>query len=97
MPQTNCPMYRNVNTEYTVSRRYRDFLWIYNQLVDKYPGAIVPPVPEKHAIGRFQDEFVEARRAALEKCIRKISAIPLFQVDEDVRLFLESETFSTDV
>ncbi|CAG8441253.1 6977_t:CDS:10 [Diversispora eburnea] len=55
------------SNDFTVLRRYRDFLWLYNQLTLRNPGVIVPPVPEKHAIGRFQDEFVENRRQALEK------------------------------
>ncbi|KAJ3416832.1 Vacuolar protein sorting-associated protein 5 [Chytridiales sp. JEL 0842] len=93
--KTNNPAYRN--PEFSVNRRYRDFLWLYNQLVDRYPGAIIPPIPEKLAIGRFQDEFIEARRAALERCIRKITSHPLLQDDESVRLFLESESFNVDI
>ncbi|KAH9271518.1 hypothetical protein BASA83_006373 [Batrachochytrium salamandrivorans] len=92
--KTSSPNYRN--PEFVVNRRFRDFLWLYNQLVSKYPGAIIPPVPEKHAIGRFQEEFVEARRLALERFIRKVVAHPTLQPDADVRLFLESETFSFD-
>eukprot|EP00842_Homolaphlyctis_polyrhiza_P005729 jgi/Hompol1/6157/HPOL_002194-RA len=92
--KTTSPEYRNA--EFIVVRRFRDFLWLYNQLLGKYPGAIVPPIPEKHAIGRFQEEFIEARREALERFIRKVVAHPLFQPDADVRLFLESETFDTD-
>jgi sorting nexin-1/2 len=86
--------------------------------VERYPGAIVPPIPEKLAIGsyplekrkksvvktkcssntgRFQDEFIEVRRSALERCIRKITSHPLLQGDENVKLFLESESFSVDV
>lgn len=93
--QTTSPEYRNA--ECIVYRRFRDFLWLYNQLVDKYPGAIIPPVPEKHAIGRFQEDFVEARRCALERFLQKTVQHPILQPDTDLRLFLESETFSSDV
>ncbi|KAJ3220282.1 Vacuolar protein sorting-associated protein 5 [Dinochytrium kinnereticum] len=92
--KTNAPGFRNL--DFTVSRRYRDFLWLYNQLTIRYPGVIVPPVPEKHAIGRFQDDFVESRRFALERCIKKIVSHPLLQLDEDVKMFLESESFAVD-
>ncbi|KAI8855171.1 Vps5 C terminal like-domain-containing protein [Chytridium lagenaria] len=92
--KTNAPGFRNL--DFTVSRRYRDFLWLYNQLTNRYPGVIIPPVPEKHAIGRFQDDFVESRRFALERCVRKIVSHPLLQLDEDVKLFLESESFAVD-
>ncbi|CAG8472199.1 29177_t:CDS:10 [Racocetra persica] len=83
--------------EFTVLRRYRDFLWLYNQLTLNNPGVIVPPVPGKHVIGRFQDEFVENRRQALEKCLNKITSHPLLRSDPNLKLFLESDTFATDV
>jgi hypothetical protein len=47
--QTNSSAFRS--SEMVVSRRYRDFLWLYNQLTVGNPGVIVPPVPEKHALG----------------------------------------------
>ncbi|KAK9729062.1 Vacuolar protein sorting-associated protein vps5 [Basidiobolus ranarum] len=81
----------------SVNRRYRDFLWLYNQLTTGNPGVIVPPVPEKHALGRFQGEFVESRRAALEQCLIKITAHPMLYGDPDLKIFLESENFSRDV
>ncbi|CAI2184719.1 16472_t:CDS:10, partial [Funneliformis geosporum] len=85
------------NQDFTVLRRYRDFLWLYNQLTFGNPGVIVPPVPGKHAIGRFQDEFVENRRQALEKCLNKITSHPILYRDPDLKLFLESDTFTIDV
>ncbi|RKO90921.1 Phox homologous domain-containing protein, partial [Blyttiomyces helicus] len=93
--KTNSERYRNFDS--TVSRRFRDFLWLYQQLVARYPGVVIPPVPEKHAIGRFQEDFVESRRSALERCLRKIVAHPLLRDDEDLQIFLESETFLADV
>ncbi|RHZ79077.1 hypothetical protein Glove_152g101 [Diversispora epigaea] len=83
--------------DFTVLRRYRDFLWLYNQLTLRNPGVIVPPVPEKHAIGRFQDEFVENRRQALEKCLNKITSHPKLYNDPGLKLFLESDSFIIDV
>lgn len=58
---------------------------------------IVPPPPEKQAVGRFNDNFVESRRAALEKMLNKIAAHPTLQLDSDLKIFLESETFTIDV
>ncbi|ORX96926.1 Vps5-domain-containing protein [Basidiobolus meristosporus CBS 931.73] len=82
---------------FSVDRRYRDFLWLYNQLTTGNPGVIVPPVPEKHALGRFQGEFVESRRVALEQCLVKITAHPMLYGDPDLKIFLESENFTRDV
>ncbi|KAG0222555.1 Vacuolar protein sorting-associated protein 5 [Actinomortierella wolfii] len=88
--KTNSTAYKS--NDFTVQRRYRDFLWLYNQLTAHNPGVIVPPVSEKHALGRFQDEFVESRRIALERCLRKITAHPMLYGDPDLKLFLESDS-----
>lgn len=57
----------------------------------------MPPPPEKQAVGRFETNFVESRRAALEKMLNKIAAHPTLQLDADLKLFLESESFNVDV
>ncbi|PQE32678.1 sorting nexin 3 protein [Rutstroemia sp. NJR-2017a WRK4] len=83
--------------EFTVTRRYRDFLWLYNSLHANNPGIVVPPPPEKQAVGRFDTNFVESRRAALERMLNKTAAHPTLQHDGDLKLFLESEAFNVDV
>ncbi|KAK1149273.1 Vacuolar protein sorting-associated protein vps5 [Aspergillus melleus] len=83
--------------EFTVSRRYRDFLWLYNSMHNNNPGVVVPPPPEKQAVGRFDTNFVESRRAALERMLNKIAAHPILQHDGDLKIFLESESFTLDV
>jgi sorting nexin-1/2 len=57
----------------------------------------VPPPPEKQAVGRFDSNFVESRRMALEKMLNKIAAHPTLQHDGDLKIFLESEAFNMDV
>ncbi|RKP01520.1 hypothetical protein CXG81DRAFT_1803, partial [Caulochytrium protostelioides] len=91
---TDCPAYRQPTT--VVHRRYRDFLWLYTQLAHRYPGAIVPPPPEKSALGRFADDFVESRRAALEVMLNRIAAQRLYEEDPDVVLFFQSNDFAAD-
>ncbi|KAI3587577.1 Vps5 C terminal like-domain-containing protein [Fusarium oxysporum f. sp. albedinis] len=83
--------------EFEVKRRYRDFLWLYTTLHGNNPGIVVPPPPEKQAVGRFDSNFVESRRAALEKMLNKTAIHPTLQHDPDLKLFLESETFNVDV
>ncbi|KAF9356627.1 Vacuolar protein sorting-associated protein 5 [Mortierella sp. AD094] len=93
--KTNSTAFKS--NDFTVQRRYRDFLWLYNQLTAHNPGVIVPPVSEKHALGRFQDEFVESRRIALERCLRKMTAHPMLYGDPDLKLFLESESLVAEI
>ncbi|KAL6712534.1 Vacuolar protein sorting-associated protein vps5 [Coniothyrium glycines] len=85
------------NPEFTVSRRYRDFLWLYTQMHNNNPGVIIPPPPEKQAVGRFDVDFVESRRAALERMLNKTACHPILQHDSDLKLFLESDAFNVDV
>ena len=93
--QTTSKAYRQ--PEFAVTRRYRDFLWLYNSLHTNNPGVVVPPPPEKQAVGRFDTNFVESRRAALERMLNKTAAHPTLQHDGDLKLFLESEAFNVDV
>ncbi|KAG1881142.1 Vps5 C terminal like-domain-containing protein [Suillus subluteus] len=82
---------------FSVLRRYSDFLWLYETLSANNPGVVVPPVPEKSPFGRFDETFVQQRRLALEKCIQKIVNHPVLAKDPDLKLFLESDTFSLDI
>ena len=93
--QTTSKAYRQ--PEFSVSRRYRDFLWLYNSLHNNNPGVVVPPPPEKQAVGRFDSNFVESRRAALERMLNKTAAHPVLHHDADLKLFLESDAFNMDV
>jgi sorting nexin-1/2 len=61
------------------------------------PGIVVPPPPEKQAVGRFDTNFVESRRAALERMLNKTAAHPTLQHDGDLKMFLESESFTVDI
>lgn len=54
---TSAPQFKK--TDFSVQRRYKEFLWLYQQLSTNNPGVIVPPAPEKHAMGRFEEDFVE--------------------------------------
>ena len=58
---------------------------------------IVPPIPEKSSLNRFQETFVENRRLALNKSIQKIANHPALCNDVDLKLFLESDSFALDV
>lgn len=83
--------------EFVVRRRFKEFLWLYQHLTNKYPGVIVPPVPEKHAIGRFEEDFVENRRVQLERMLRKLGAHNILQKDADFHLFLTSQSFQMEI
>lgn len=81
-----------------VTRRYRDFRWIYHQLQNNHPGIIVPPPPTKQTyIGRFNENFIEGRRLSLEKMLTKISSLVNLGNDPDFIMFLTSQNFAADL
>ncbi|GFZ45014.1 hypothetical protein JCM24511_02740 [Saitozyma sp. JCM 24511] len=92
--RTTSPHYRK--GEFSVLRRFSDFLWLFEALTTNNPGIIVPPVPDKHPFGRFQDQFIETRRLALQRCLGKITSHPVLQLDPDLRMFLESDNFAME-
>ena len=47
--------------------------------------------------GRFSQNFVETRRQALQTCLQQVLNHPLLYTDPDLRTFLESDTFHTDI
>ncbi|KAB5589577.1 Sorting nexin-1 protein [Ceratobasidium theobromae] len=93
--KTNSPHYRKPN--FSVLRRYSDFLWLFETLSLNKPGVFIPPVPEKQGFGRFQGAFVESRRLALNNCIQKIASHPILSSDDDFKFFIESDSFALDV
>ncbi|CAG98536.1 sorting nexin 1 [Kluyveromyces lactis] len=79
-----------------VKRRYRDFRWLYRQLQHNHWGKIIPPPPEKQAVGRFKQDFIENRRAQMERMLQHIASNHVLQKDEDFILFLTSEKWSQE-
>lgn len=51
-----------------VVRRFKDFAWLHDKLEENNKGVIIPPLPEKNAVQKFQmqTEFIEQRRRALQ-------------------------------
>jgi len=99
--KTNLPAFRKSN--YNVSRRFSDFLGLHQKLVNKHmvAGRIVPPAPEKSAMGAMgvklskedttSQDFVERRRASLERFLNRTAAHSILKMDPDFRDFLEMD------
>lgn len=92
-------------SEYAVLRRFSDFLGLHEKLVVKHvpAGRIVPPAPEKSVVGATKSkwsgqeedaataEFLERRKAALARFLRRIVHHPTLAIDPDLRDFLAME------
>ena len=101
--KTDLPYFRK--TQFAVNRRFSDFLGLHEKLSEKHlhSGRIIPPTPEKSAVGMAKvkiskDEnlssaqFFEKRRAALERYLNRNASHPTLCADPDFREFLELDT-----
>uniref|UniRef100_A0A3P8U000 Sorting nexin-2 n=1 Tax=Amphiprion percula TaxID=161767 RepID=A0A3P8U000_AMPPE len=98
--QTSMSLFKQ--KDFSVKRRFSDFLGLHSKLASKYLhiGYIVPPAPEKSIVGmtkvkvgkedQSSNEFVEKRRSALERYLMRTVKHPILLKDPDVLQFLES-------
>ncbi|KAG8980313.1 hypothetical protein FRB90_007677, partial [Tulasnella sp. 427] len=75
----------------TVHRRFSHFVFLQTALSRRLPGIALPPLPDKQYSGRFNDEFVEARRGDLEKWLSRVVRHPLARNSEVVVFFLSCD------
>jgi sorting nexin-1/2 len=45
-------------TEKIVIRRFSDFVWLNERLMECYKGAIIPALPGKNAVGKIFGDYV---------------------------------------
>ena len=101
--KTNLSFFRR--STFSVNRRFSDFRGLRDKLVQKHlhTGRIIPPAPSKDAVGTAKvkmskeedfasDEFIERRRASLERFLNRTAAHPILRADPDFREFLELDT-----
>uniref|UniRef100_A0A2K5YNA6 Sorting nexin-30 n=1 Tax=Mandrillus leucophaeus TaxID=9568 RepID=A0A2K5YNA6_MANLE len=81
--------------EYSVRRRYQDFDWLRSKLEESQPTHLIPPLPEKFVVkgvvDRFSEEFVETRRKALDKFLKRITDHPVLSFNEHFNVFLTAK------
>ncbi|XP_028660639.1 sorting nexin-30 isoform X1 [Erpetoichthys calabaricus] len=85
--------------EYSVRRRYQDFDWLRNKLEETQPTHLIPPLPEKFVVkgvvDRFSEEFVETRRKALDKFLKRIADHPVLSFNDHFNVFLSAKDLSS--
>ncbi|KAK1271736.1 Sorting nexin 2B [Acorus gramineus] len=78
----------------SVRRRFRDVVALADRLAGSYRGCFVPARPDKGVVeGQVmqRQDFVEQRRSALERYLRRLAAHPAVGRSEELRLFLTAE------
>ena len=61
------------NFDSDVIRRFNDFSWLYDVLITKYGGYIIPVLPDKNFLASLNlenNEFLESRRKDLQSFIQ---------------------------
>ncbi|VDP17308.1 unnamed protein product [Soboliphyme baturini] len=71
-----------------VSRRYKHFDWLHEQMSGKYSAMLIPPLPEKQVSGRYEEEFIEHRMHLLQLWVSKICGHPVLSQCEAWMHFL---------
>eukprot|EP01095_Lingulamoeba_sp_RSL-Kostka_P009556 TRINITY_DN3322_c1_g2_i2.p1 TRINITY_DN3322_c1_g2~~TRINITY_DN3322_c1_g2_i2.p1 ORF type:complete len:571 (+),score=212.34 TRINITY_DN3322_c1_g2_i2:36-1748(+) len=93
---TNLDLYKN--NEMNIFRRYSDFVWLQDELLNNHKGIIIPPLPDKSVIqtnklfgnDRLSSAFTEYRKRELERFLKRISNHPTLCTSKYLQLFLET-------
>lgn len=98
--KTNYSCFKKDN--FSTNRRFSDFLNLAEKLKEKHlpAGRILPPPPEKDMLGTTKvkmtakdesspSDFIERRKAHLERFLNRVAQHPSLRLDPDFRDFLE--------
>ncbi|GAY58157.1 hypothetical protein CUMW_184970, partial [Citrus unshiu] len=88
--RTNIPEFNG--SEFSVRRRFRDVVTLADRLAESYRGFFIPPRPDKNVVESQvmqKQEFVEQRRVALEKYLRRLAAHLVIRKSDEFKLFLQ--------
>ncbi|KAL1825250.1 hypothetical protein DCAR_0313387 [Daucus carota subsp. sativus] len=80
--------------EFSVRRRFKDVVTLSDRLSETYRGYFIPIRPDKSVVESQvmqKNEFVESRRAALEKYLGRLVEHPVIRKSEELRLFLQAD------
>lgn len=75
-------------------RRYKDFEWLRQTLVHKYPFRIIPQIPPKKLSLTSSEQFLVSRRRGLEEFLFLIVNHPVLQKDPLLVDFLSVDNFT---
>lgn len=83
------------DNEYIVRRRYNDFIWLRQKLVECHPFCIIPPLPGKHSLmgqlDRYSKDFIIMRMKALNVFINRIVQHPILSCNEHFKVFITAK------
>ena len=80
-------------SNFKVRRRYSDFEWLRQVLINMYSSNVIPPIPKKNKIGgdRFDELFLDKRLRTLEKFLNLLLTDPIIRDSQILYDFLSIE------
>ncbi|KAF2146784.1 uncharacterized protein K452DRAFT_218509 [Aplosporella prunicola CBS 121167] len=87
-------------SEFSVRRRFTDFVFLYKTLSREYPQCAVPPLPDKHKMeyvrgDRFGPDFTQRRAHSLRRFLKRLTLHPVLRRAVLFLLFLESTDWNS--
>ncbi|XKL61870.1 hypothetical protein PGB90_001703 [Kerria lacca] len=83
-------------SQYVIRRRYKDFLWLRNKLVETFPTRLIPPLPNKHSflaqLDRYAKDFIIIRMIMLRRFLNRVIKHPILNYSEHLKIFLTAST-----
>jgi sorting nexin-4 len=82
-------------SEFSVRRRFTDFVFLWKSLTREYPACAVPPLPDKHKMeyvrgDRFGPDFTHRRAYSLNRFLKRLALHPVLRRATLLVIFLES-------
>ena len=59
----------------TVYRRFRDFSWLYSQLINQFYGLVIPSLPQKNVLATFDLEGVDYQAERMRQLERFLNIL----------------------
>jgi sorting nexin-25 len=79
---------------WVVTRRYSEFWDLHQKLREKYRGVRHLDFPRRRVVMKLQNEFLNKRRAGLERYMRELLRMPEVCRDRDLRAFLSQSAIA---
>lgn len=79
---------------WVITRRYSEFLELHQKLRSTYPSVRNLDFPRRRMVMKLQSEFLQKRRAALEKYLSELLLLPDVCRSRDLRAFLSQSAIA---
>lgn len=77
--------------EFEVVRRFKEFYQLHASLNERWPGCYIPGVPPKSAFDNKIENFIEKRRAMLERFMQELSKYKYLVHSPEFKMFARQE------